>query len=71
MTVYNIIIQPSFHGQRDTLERNIIIGGFLSFSPIVICVVRIYKFGPGIIFDSLKMGVNHCLITSRNIADNI
>jgi hypothetical protein len=32
-----------FHGQRDTSERDIIIGGFLSVSPIVIYVVRNYK----------------------------
>jgi hypothetical protein len=27
--------REGFHGKRDTLERDIIIGGFLSFSPIV------------------------------------
>ena len=31
------------HGKRDTLECDIIIGDLLSFSPIVIFVVGIYK----------------------------
>ena len=33
----------ALHGKRDTFERDIIIGGSLSFSPIVIFVVWIYK----------------------------
>ena len=33
----------ALHGKRDTLEYDIIIGGLLSFSPIVIFVVWIYK----------------------------
>ncbi len=34
-------------------------------------VTPAHVIGPGIILDSLKMGVNHCLITSRTISENI
>jgi hypothetical protein len=42
-TVNATPIIEAFHGKRDTFERDIIIGGLLSFSPIVIFVVWIYK----------------------------
>ncbi len=35
----NDIDYEALHGKRDTFERDIIIGGLLSFSPIVIFVV--------------------------------
>ena len=38
---------------------------------LYIVILTTYEFGPGIILDSLKMGVNHCLITSRTISENI
>ena len=38
-----MIYREALHGKRDTFERDIIIGGSLSFSPIVIFVVWIYK----------------------------
>ena len=36
-------VTEALHGKRDTFERDLIIGGLLSFSPIVIYVVWIYK----------------------------
>ena len=34
----------AFHSKRDTFERDIIIGGFFSFSPVVNFVVWIYTW---------------------------
>ncbi len=36
-------VKEALHGKRDTLECDIILGGLLSFSTIVIFVVWIYK----------------------------
>ncbi len=74
----------AFHSKRDTFERDIIIGGFLSFSPVVIVVVWFYEssppkdyysstntiFGPGIILGFVLDWVIHSLIISPTIVEN-
>ena len=84
----NIIPKPSLEalqGKRDTLECDIIIGGLISFSPIVIYVVWLDKssspkdyfsnantiFGFGIILGLRQKWVIHSLIISLTIAENI
>ena len=73
------------HGKRDTLERDIFIGGLFSFSPIVIFVIWIYKsssptdyyshsnttFGFGIILGFVLDEVMHSLIRSLPLSENI